>query len=92
MDRNYKKIHSTTLNYTWINHLYSRIYSRQPVIFISFAFYVENFYEYKEMVAEVKGVCKGASLSFPITMFLNFMYEFTTIKSCSGIVARNSEN
>ena len=61
------------------------------LFFQVFGYWAENYYQYTEMIAEIKGICKGAALPFPQVTLLNFLYEFTT-KACSGILVRNDQN
>ena len=42
-------------------------------------------------MAEVQAIADLADLPFDKLFFLNFMYEFSTIKACSGILVRNTD-
>jgi acid ceramidase/N-acylethanolamine-hydrolysing acid amidase len=42
-------------------------------------------------VAEVEAVAKLSGYPFERIFFINFMYEYSTIKACTGVVARNDE-
>lgn len=52
--------------------------------------YAKNVYKYKEFVAEVDAIAKLSGFPFDKLFFLNFMYEFSTFKACTGILVRNS--
>ena len=42
-------------------------------------------------MAEVDAVATLTKIPFDRIFFLNFLYEFTTVNACTGIVLRNSE-
>lgn len=54
-------------------------------------YYAKNVYQHKDFVAEVDAIAKLSGLPFDKLFFLNFMYEFSTFKACTGILIRNSE-
>jgi acid ceramidase/N-acylethanolamine-hydrolysing acid amidase len=54
-------------------------------------YYAKNVYQQKEFVREVDAISKLSNYSFDKLFFLNFMYEFSTFKACTGILVRNSE-
>jgi hypothetical protein len=50
-------------------------------------FYADNFYHYKEYVAEIHGIADGGEISFGYIFLANYFYEVST--ACSGILIRN---
>ena len=42
------------------------------------------------MVEEIEGIAEATGAPFGKILFMNFVYEMTTIKACSGILVRNS--
>lgn len=64
------------------------------IYFDALGVWAETMFQYPEMIQELKGVAKGAHLPFGKMVFINFMYEFSTIhktyKACTSIVLRNS--
>ena len=53
--------------------------------------YAKTQFKYQDFVAEVQAISDLANLPFDKLFFLNFMYEFSTIKACSAIVVRTHE-
>ena len=53
--------------------------------------YAKNEFHYQDFVAEVDAVSQLTGIPFEKMIFLNFLYEFTTINACTGILVRNSE-
>jgi N-acylethanolamine-hydrolysing acid amidase len=53
--------------------------------------YARNEFKYQDFVAEVDAVAKLSGYPFERIFFINFMYEYSTIKACSGIIVRNDE-
>jgi penicillin V acylase-like amidase (Ntn superfamily) len=41
-------------------------------------------------VAEIDAIAKLGNYPFEKVFFLNFMYEFSTFKACTGLLVRNS--
>jgi penicillin V acylase-like amidase (Ntn superfamily) len=62
------------------------------ILFGITAYWADNIYYNQEMVKEIHGVSKGCGVPFGKLVFINFVYEFTTIhmKLCSSILIRNS--
>lgn len=52
---------------------------------------LSKLYHYQDFVNEVHAVANLSGYPFNKLFFLNFMYEFSTIKACTGILIRNSE-
>ena len=48
-------------------------------------------YRHQDFVREVKALSSLSGYPFEKIFFLNFMYEYSTIKACTGILIRNSE-
>lgn len=48
-------------------------------------------YRHQDFVREVRAVANLSGFPFEKIFFLNFMYEYSTIKACTGILIRNSE-
>lgn len=59
-------------------------------LFEALALWGKTGFKYQEMIEEIEGLCEAAGLQFGKVLFLNFMYELTTFKSCSGFLVRNS--
>ena len=53
--------------------------------------FAKNEFHYQDFVAEVDALSQLSKIPFEKIMFLNLLYEFTTINACTGIVLRNSE-
>ena len=53
--------------------------------------YAKHEFHYQDFVREVDAVANLTGIPFEKMMFLNLLYEFTTVKACTGIVLRNSE-
>jgi N-acylethanolamine-hydrolysing acid amidase len=53
--------------------------------------YAKNEFKHQDFVAEVDAVAQLSGLPFEKMMFLNLLYEFTTVPACTGILVRNSE-
>ena len=51
--------------------------------------YAKNVFVHKEFTAEVEVVASLTGQPFAKIFFLNFMYEFSTLKECSGILVRD---
>jgi len=52
--------------------------------------YAKNQFKYQDFVAEVDAIAKLSGYPFERVFVLNFMYEFSTVKACSGIIVRTS--
>lgn len=52
--------------------------------------YAKNVFKHQDFVAEVDAISKLSGYPFEKMFFLNFMYEFSTFKACTGILVRNS--
>ncbi len=52
--------------------------------------YAKNMFIHKDFVAEVDAISKLSGYPFERMFFLNFMYEFSTFKACTGLLVRNS--
>jgi hypothetical protein len=48
-------------------------------------------YRHQDFVREVHAVANVSGFPFDKLFFLNFMYEYSTIKACTGILIRNSD-
>lgn len=48
-------------------------------------------YRHQDFVREVHAVANVSGFPFEKIFFLNFMYEYSTFKACTGILIRNSE-
>jgi hypothetical protein len=55
-------------------------------------FYGRYFYFHKEIVHELEAVSELSNIPFADLFLLNFVYEASTIKMCTGLVYRNSNN
>lgn len=53
--------------------------------------FAKNEFKHQDFVAEVTAVAELSGLPFDKLFFLNFMYEFSTFKACTGIVLRNDQ-
>lgn len=54
--------------------------------------FAKNEFKYQDFVREVDAVSQLTKIPFEKLIFLNFLYEFTTvIKACTGILVRNDE-
>ena len=53
--------------------------------------YAKTQFKYQDFVAEVQAIADLAQLPFDKLFFLNFMYEFSTIKACTAVLVRNHE-
>jgi len=53
--------------------------------------FAKNEFKYQDFVAEVSAISELSALPFEKIFFLNFMYEFSTFKACTGILIRNDE-
>lgn len=53
--------------------------------------YAKNQFKYQDFVAEIDAIAKLSGYPFEKIFVLNFMYEFSTIKACSGIIVRTAE-
>lgn len=51
--------------------------------------FAKNEFKYQDFVAEVEAVSKLSGYPFDKIFFINFMYEFSTIKACTGVLVRN---
>jgi hypothetical protein len=51
--------------------------------------YAKNVFTHQDFVAEVDAIAKLSGYPFDHIFFLNFMYEFSTFKACTGILIRN---
>ncbi len=47
-------------------------------------------FKHQDFVAEVDAISKLSGHPFEKIFFLNFMYEFSTFKACTGILIRNT--
>lgn len=54
-------------------------------------YFAKNVYSHKDFVAEVDAVSKLSGYPFDKMFFINFMYEYSTFKACTGIIVCNSE-
>lgn len=52
--------------------------------------YAKNIFVHKDFTAEVEVLSKLSGFQFGKVFFLNFMYEFSTLKECSGILIRTN--
>lgn len=50
--------------------------------------YAKNEFKYQDFVAEVDAVAQLSGHPFERIFFMNFMYEFSTVKACTGIIVR----
>jgi len=53
-------------------------------------YFAKNVYSHRDFVAEVDALSKLSGYPFEKMFFINFMYEFSTFKACSGILVCNS--
>jgi hypothetical protein len=53
--------------------------------------YAKNEFKYPDFVAEADAIAELSGLPFDKIFFLNFFYEFSTFKACTGILVRNDE-
>ena len=53
--------------------------------------FAKNEFKHQDFVAEVSAVAELSGLPFDRLFFLNFMYEFSTFKACTGLLIRNDE-
>jgi len=53
--------------------------------------YAKTQFKYQDFVAEVDALSTLSGYPFEKIFFINFMYEFSTIKACTGVVMRNEE-
>ena len=53
--------------------------------------FAKNEFKYQDFVAEVSAVSKLSGYPFDKIFFINFMYEFSTIKACTGVIVRTDE-
>ena len=53
--------------------------------------FAKNEFKHQDFVAEVTAVAELSGLPFDRLFFLNFMYEFSTFKACTGLLVRNDE-
>lgn len=54
-------------------------------------YFARHKFKYKDFVAEVDAISKLSGQPFEKVFFINFMYEFSTLKACSGVLVRNDE-
>lgn len=52
--------------------------------------YADNIFTHKDFTEEIRALAELSNQPFPKMFFLNFMYEFSTLKECSGILVRDS--
>lgn len=52
--------------------------------------YAHNMFVHKDFVAEIDALAKLTGYPFGEIFFLNFMYEFSTIKACSTILVKSA--
>ena len=62
-----------------------------PTFFEGVEWYAKNLYQHKDFVAEVEALAELSGYPFSKLFFLNFFYEFSTFKACTGVVIRNSD-
>ena len=62
-----------------------------PDFFEGVEWYAKNLYQHKDFVAEVEALAKVSGHPFDRLFFLNFFYEFSTFKACTGVVMRNPD-
>lgn len=62
-----------------------------PAFFEGVDWYAKNVYEHQDFVKEVEAIAQISGHPFDKLFFMNFFYEFSTFKACTGIVLRNSE-
>jgi hypothetical protein len=53
--------------------------------------YAKNEFKYQDFVAEVTALATISGYPFEKIFFLNFMYEFSTVKACTGVVMRTED-
>jgi hypothetical protein len=53
--------------------------------------YAKNEFVHQDFVAEVDAIAKLSNLPFEKIFFLNFMYEYSTFKACTGFLIRTAE-
>jgi hypothetical protein len=53
--------------------------------------YAKNQFKYQDFVAEVDAIAKLSGYPFEKLFVLNFMYELSTVKACSGVIVRTAE-
>jgi len=53
--------------------------------------YAKNQFKHQDFVAEVDAIASLSGLPFEKIFFLNFMYEYSTFKACTGILIRTAE-
>jgi len=57
-------------------------------------FYAKYFYKYQELVEELQGIVDAVNdpdLTLGKLFVINFLYEISTIKACSGILIKDSQ-
>ena len=59
-------------------------------VFDMLDWYAHGVFKHKDFVAEVDVVAKLSGFHFGKIFFLNWMYEFSTVKACSSIIVRDS--
>jgi len=59
-------------------------------IFNAFSSFGHTLFKYQKQVREIEAISKLTDLDFNTLFTLNFMYELASWKSCSAVVARNT--
>ena len=59
-------------------------------VFAAMDWYAHNMDKHQDFVAEIEAFANVSGYSFGRIFFLNYMYEFSTVKACSAILVRNS--
>jgi len=60
-------------------------------VFDALEWYGRNVFKHKDFVAEVEALTKLSGYRFGQIFFLNWLYEYSTIKACSAILVRNAQ-
>ena len=50
--------------------------------------YARNQFKYQDFVAEVDAIAKLSGFPFDKVFFINFLYEYSTVKACTGVLVR----
>lgn len=58
--------------------------------FDALEWYGRNIFKHQDFIAEIDALSKVSGYAFGKIFFLNWLYEFSTIKACSAILVRNS--
>ena len=53
--------------------------------------WAKNQYKHQDFIREVEVIAELSGMPFEKLIFLNFMYEFSTVKACSSILVKNTE-